>query len=78
MSLLADAEALIQRRGTVCAVARTLPQLAADDAADLRTLLADRLRFPATAIEAALAKRNIDLKADTINRHRRGRCACQG
>lgn len=78
MSLLSEAEALIRQRGSVCTVNRVLSQLEPDDAADLRTLLIDRLRFPATAIEAALAKREVKLNAETINRHRRGRCACQG
>ena len=58
-----------------CTVPAVLASLPDEDAADLLVAFAD-LTLTATAIEAALKKRQVHLLSSTIRRHRTGGCLC--
>ena len=81
MSLLTDIEASRRRPGGRCTVAVVLSALPPDDAAELRHALTAQdasggYEFKSSWITDALRKREVVLPAMTINRHRRGDCAC--
>lgn len=69
------------RRGSRCSVAATLIQLDKADpkvAEALRAVLAmPQEQMPSTVIERRLENTEYALSASTIQRHRRGACACQ-
>lgn len=60
---------------SVCSVALALDQLG-DKAAGARTALGDRT-IPGSAIARAFRKFGIPINPGTINRHRKGDCACE-
>lgn len=64
------------RRGPVCSVGTVLEALSDADREDLKIALLDK-SVKSTAIVKALRLRNISLADSTINRHRRGICACE-
>lgn len=65
----------VTRNHLLCTVAVVLNAADADDAADLTDALSNG-EIPSAAIARALNKRGINLSAGTIQRHRRGECAC--
>jgi hypothetical protein len=63
------------RRGPLCSVGLVIDALPKADQEDLRTALLDK-NVKSTAIIKALRLRDIILADSTVNRHRRGLCAC--
>lgn len=64
----------IIRSGTVCRVAEVRQALVKDEQLELDAAIAGN--FAATAICRALNKIGHEIGATSINRHRRGECAC--
>lgn len=62
-------------KGPPCSVGTARDVLGTELAAELDALLAD-LSLPATAIARALAQLGHNIRADAMQRHRRGDCAC--
>ena len=62
------------RVGPQCAIKRIAGALTPAEHADLSKAL--ELGLPAAAISRALIARGHKVKPETINRHRRGECAC--
>lgn len=76
MGLLDDIEKEPKRQtGRKCAVQLVMSTLDKADCKDLETALADLL-IPATTITRVLERRQIELSASAINRHRRRECVC--
>lgn len=61
--------------GRRCSVDLVMVGLSKSDRDDLIAAL-DDLLIPATTITRVLERRNIELSASAINRHRRRECAC--
>lgn len=74
MSLAAEVAALAVPRAR-CSLARVADSLDDADRADLRALLADP-DVLGSLISRALIARGHNVKPHTIQRHRRGMCAC--
>jgi hypothetical protein len=64
-----------RRSGPPCTIGTALARLPKDEAADLRAALADP-DARHTAIARALHEIDLDIRADTVGRHRRGDCDC--
>ena len=75
MSLLSEIEAAATNRGTICSVYRVREALSKADQADLDTALADN-GIAGSQIARALSARGHKVKGDTVQRHRKGDCAC--
>jgi hypothetical protein len=63
------------RPGRRCTVDLVMAGMSKDDRSDLQKALDDAL-IPAMTITRVLQRRDIDLSAPAINRHRRRECAC--
>jgi len=63
------------RPGRRCTVDLVMEAMTADDRSDLEVALEDLL-IPASLISRVLSRRDIDLSANAINRHRRRECVC--
>lgn len=59
-----------------CPVRKICDLLTGKDGDELWTAVNDKL-IPATIIERVIARRNMTLKAASINKHRRGDCGCR-
>lgn len=76
MALADDIEAEARRPNRrSCGVKSLLPELPPDDR-DAITEALDNSRLPATAIQRALANNGFEIGIATLQRHRRGACAC--
>lgn len=75
MSLLTEVAALNVPRRERCSIAVLLETFDADDARDLRLLLADP-DVPATLIARALSNRGHKVQGQTVRRHRKRDCSC--
>lgn len=62
--------------GPQCGVRLALEAMSKADRVDLEAALADRINITAAQITRALAKRNIDIQASTLLRHRKRECGC--
>jgi hypothetical protein len=72
---LEDARASIQIGGR-CSFGEALRQMSADDRAVLENAIVTG-KFPSTAIANALKKRGFEVKAQSVQRHRRSACSCR-
>ena len=72
MSLLDEAVAEQRHNGEVCSLTHHLPDPELEEA--IAAVRAGKLH--ATALERALAKRDVKIKAGILRRHARGDCAC--
>lgn len=79
MGLMADIkmEAAKARPKNVCRVHAAREAMSKDDQADLDAALAD-MTIPATVINKVLIDQgyDMDVKAEHVQQHRRGACAC--
>ncbi len=71
-----EAEKAASRKGPLCGVAVVESRLDPDDLAALREFLADRDNVTTAAITRALASDGHRIGKNTVERHRRGECAC--
>ena len=78
MSLLDDITAERRTGGTRCNVGHALREMSDADRGDLIEAIGNE-RYPAAAISRALAKRTppVELRDQSITRHRRGECHCE-
>lgn len=58
-----------------CPVNKLAELIGGSEGADLIKAVDDNL-VPATVIARVLARRNLTLKPEAVNRHRRGECGC--
>lgn len=66
---------VVARSGPTCSVALLKAAMSPGDAADLEDCLNDPA-VPDSAVREALHKRSIDVKINTLGRHRRRQCSC--
>jgi hypothetical protein len=71
-----EAEKAASRKGPPCGMAVVESRLDPDDLAALHEFLADRDNVTTAAIYRALAGDGHSVGKNTIERHRRGECAC--
>jgi hypothetical protein len=75
MGLLADCRQLNVKGAPTCTVAGLFDSMTPEDAAELGAVLADR-SIAATTISRVLMARGFDVRAQPLQRHRRGECTC--
>jgi methionine salvage enolase-phosphatase E1 len=75
VSLLADIEAAVVKRGPVCTVSLVRDTLPPAEQAEYDDAIGN-LRFPATTIAKVLRERGHKIEAEAIQRHRRRSCQC--
>lgn len=75
MSLLEEAQALAKRPGGTCGVALLVRRLGETEQAELLEAMDDPITS-SRGISLALDRRGYTVSYQTIQRHRRGDCAC--
>lgn len=78
LEVLADplAARSLYHKGPICAIAKALDTIPADQA-DLLRLALDNTNARGIDIADALTAFGFDIPAHTVQRHRRGRCRCE-
>ncbi len=72
---LSEFEAQMRRNGPMCSIATIREQLTADQKRNLDAAFGSEAIY-ASVIARVLGNWGHRVKADTVNRHRRGECAC--
>ena len=74
MNLFDEIAAETNSKGPDCKTGQLLEELSKEDRADLERAINSKIA--ATAIVRVLARRGINLKSDSLRRHRHGECKC--
>lgn len=76
MGLLQEVEESLAKAGPQCTFVGIFATLPDKDVADLKMLLNNSAKYPASTIGVVLRKRDLKVSDETIRRHRAGKCAC--